>query len=342
MATGYQSKFKGSEVDEYLSYAKKLKEDGLDLSDYAKKEDLKGKQDTISDLEEIREGASKGATALQKHQDISHLATKESVANKVDKIDGKGLSTEDFTTALKNKLAGLNNYDDSDVRKLISQKQDTITDLEQIREGANLGSTALQEHQDISHLATKEDVTAELKKKQDVIIDLPEIREGASKGATALQEHQDISHLAEKSAVEKVSEDVAKHGEDITALQTLTEEQGTLAQESKSRLDVIEPIVTELSEEVEILTGTGEGSVVDIASKEVAKVIDSAPETMDTLKKIADLIEKDAEQAADILATLGDHENRISTLEDKFVVMSEAEYNALPNKEDKFYFCYDE
>lgn len=31
----------------------------------------KGKQDTISDLATIRDGASKGATALQKHQDIS-------------------------------------------------------------------------------------------------------------------------------------------------------------------------------------------------------------------------------------------------------------------------------
>lgn len=29
---------------------------------------------------------------------------------KVDKIDGKGLSTNDFSTAEKNKLAGLNNY----------------------------------------------------------------------------------------------------------------------------------------------------------------------------------------------------------------------------------------
>lgn len=148
---------------------------------------------------------------------------------------------------------------------------------------------------------------AEWDNKQDAIADLENIREGARLGSTALQEHQDISHLADKSEIEKVSEDVA-----------------------------------ELKGEVETLIGTGEGSVVDIASKEVAKVIDSAPETMDTLKKIADLIEKDAEQAADILATLGDHESRIATLEDKFVVMSEAEYDTLPNKEDKFYFCYDE
>ena len=83
-------------------------------------------------------------------------------------------------------------------------------------------------------------------------------------------------------------------------------------------------------------------SVIDIANKEVAKVIDSAPETMDTLKKIADLIEKDAEQAADILATLGDHEARIDTLENRIVVMSETEYANLTKKEDKFYFCYEE
>ena len=32
------------------------------------------------------------------------------LAGKVDKIDGKGLSTNDYTTAEKNKLAGLKNY----------------------------------------------------------------------------------------------------------------------------------------------------------------------------------------------------------------------------------------
>ena len=33
--------------------------------------------------------------------------------NKVDKVEGKRLSTEDFTTELKNKLDGLENYDDT-------------------------------------------------------------------------------------------------------------------------------------------------------------------------------------------------------------------------------------
>ena len=37
------------------------------------------------------------------------------LAAKVDVVSGKGLSTNDYTTAEKNKLAGLNNYDDTDL-----------------------------------------------------------------------------------------------------------------------------------------------------------------------------------------------------------------------------------
>ena len=44
----------------------------------------------------------------------------EALAAKVDKEEGKGLSTEDFTTAEKQKLASLNNYDDTELRSLIA------------------------------------------------------------------------------------------------------------------------------------------------------------------------------------------------------------------------------
>lgn len=40
--------------------------------------------------------------------------------NKVDKVDGKGLSTEDFTTVLKQKLEGLSNYDDTELSEALS------------------------------------------------------------------------------------------------------------------------------------------------------------------------------------------------------------------------------
>ena len=44
---------------------------------------------------------------------------KDVVNTKVDKVDGKQLSTEDYTTPEKQKLAGLSNYDDSALRKYI-------------------------------------------------------------------------------------------------------------------------------------------------------------------------------------------------------------------------------
>ena len=50
--------------------------------------------------------------------------------NKEDKVEGKGLSTEDYTTQEKNKLASLQNYNDSEVRDLISALNLRLTTLE--------------------------------------------------------------------------------------------------------------------------------------------------------------------------------------------------------------------
>ena len=57
---------------------------------------------------------------LTEHQDIS---------GKVDKIPGKGLSTEDFTTALKQKLESLKNFDSSSIEKSVSDLQTQIDTL---------------------------------------------------------------------------------------------------------------------------------------------------------------------------------------------------------------------
>jgi hypothetical protein len=40
--------------------------------------------------------------------------------NKIDKVTGKGLSTEDFTTTLKTKLEGLTNYDDTVIQNAVN------------------------------------------------------------------------------------------------------------------------------------------------------------------------------------------------------------------------------
>ena len=49
------------------------------------------------------------------------------LSGKVDKVEGKGLSTEDFTTLLKQKLEELQNYDDRDIRELLEKALYNVT-----------------------------------------------------------------------------------------------------------------------------------------------------------------------------------------------------------------------
>ena len=51
-------------------------------------------------------------------------ALKATVANKVDKVSGKGLSTNDYTNPEKQKLAGLSNYDDSTLWQYITSLEE--------------------------------------------------------------------------------------------------------------------------------------------------------------------------------------------------------------------------
>ena len=113
------------------------------MSQKAVTDALEGKQDTISDLDAIRQGAQKGSTALQSESDPVYLADKPKLAlkveipdgsGKVDKVTGKGLSSNDYTDADKLKLAGLENYDDTQIRELIAgkanlQHQHTVADI---------------------------------------------------------------------------------------------------------------------------------------------------------------------------------------------------------------------
>lgn len=49
--------------------------------------------------------------------------------NKVDKVEGKQLSTEDFTTTLKNKLNSLNNYDDTEINEVVNTLREDFDTL---------------------------------------------------------------------------------------------------------------------------------------------------------------------------------------------------------------------
>lgn len=79
-------------------------------------------------------------------EDISQI--KQQIAdleqNKEDKVEGKGLSTEDYTTQEKNKLASLQNYNDSEVRELISALNLRLTTLSEDLESLEARVAALE------------------------------------------------------------------------------------------------------------------------------------------------------------------------------------------------------
>ena len=87
---------------------------------------LAGKQDTINDLSDIRSGAGLGATAVQPW-DLAAVATSGDYDDLLDKPDLTGFATK------------------QEVNTGLAGKQDTISDLDNIRSGAALGATALQE-----------------------------------------------------------------------------------------------------------------------------------------------------------------------------------------------------
>lgn len=85
-----------------------------------------GKQDAISDLNTIRSGAAKGATAMQEDDVYEYLSD-------------------------HNYMTGSSVY--GIVENAVSTKQDTISDLSTIRSGAALGQTAIQP-EDLANVAT--------------------------------------------------------------------------------------------------------------------------------------------------------------------------------------------
>ena len=138
-----------------------------------------------------------GTTVVAGEIPLDNYPTKTEVAvaldEKVDKVEGMGLSAVNFTEVMRAKLASLNNYDDSDVRAKIER----ITYiLNSITTGES--STAIDSWHDVLHFLNGLEQTDELDNiieglerqifiKQDKINDLETIRQGAALGASAVQ-----------------------------------------------------------------------------------------------------------------------------------------------------------
>lgn len=115
------------------------------------------------------------------------------LATKVTAVKGKDLSTEDFTTELKDKLEALSNYDDSEIAEAVEKLRndidtlvggDTTKAIESLNEIISF-LKGIEDSQSLDSIIAS--IEAQIASKQDTITDLSTIREGASKGATAVQ-----------------------------------------------------------------------------------------------------------------------------------------------------------
>ena len=127
---------------------------------------------------------------------------------------------------------------------------------------------------------------------------------------------------------------------DLTALSnTVTEVQSALGGKASTetvealtgRVETVEGSITSINEALDskleasdlsalegkvatLIGADADKSVRTIASEEVAKIVDGAPKTFDTLKEIADWIEKHPESVAEINSRLTSVEGSVSTL----------------------------
>ena len=77
----------------------------------------------IGDAPEIMDSLPELIDVINNHAEL--------IEGKVDRQTGKGLSTNDYTTEEKTKLAGLSNYNDSEVRELITALTLKVSALEE-------------------------------------------------------------------------------------------------------------------------------------------------------------------------------------------------------------------
>lgn len=139
--------------------------------------------------------------------------------NKVDKVEGKQLSTEDFTTALKTKLEGLNAFDPTEINNKVDGLQNQLDSLVSGDVSAAIESfneitaflNGIEDSESLDSIIAS--IEQQIANKQDKIEDLDTIRSGASLGATALQEHQDVSHLATKEELTNLTNEMVANEE---------------------------------------------------------------------------------------------------------------------------------
>ena len=159
-------------------------------------------EDARNSIDAIEGKIPAGASSSNK------LATASDLATKVDAVSGKGLSTEDYTTAEKTKLSGLENYDDTALAGRVTATENAITTLN----GTGTGSVQKTVDDAIAEvIADAPESFDTLKEISDWIADHPE---------DTAQMNADIQDLKEAvgDSTSGLVKDVADLSGDVSAL----------------------------------------------------------------------------------------------------------------------------
>ena len=103
----------------------------------------------------VESGAGAELIDYYKKTEVDELLDK-----KVSVEDGKGLSANDYTTVEKEKLAGLENYNDSEVREHISTSEQAINDIQTSIGAETLATTAQTVKGAINEVKTNAEATS--------------------------------------------------------------------------------------------------------------------------------------------------------------------------------------
>lgn len=233
-----------------LSALETQAKDNLVLAINEVKHTADSKQDAINDLEAIRSGAAKGATALQSVPNSYRTAAAQDVidSGKVDKVTGKGLSTNDYTDADKAKVDALapvatsgsyddltnkptipTAYDDTEVRQRIGaiEAKESTWDAKSNFSG---NYNDLTDKPTIPAPVTEQTVSGWGFTKNTGTYSKPtggipksdlanDVQASLGKAETALQEHQSLAAYrtaAEQDVIDNTKQDKLIAGENIT------------------------------------------------------------------------------------------------------------------------------
>ena len=154
------------------------------------------------------------------------------LSNKVDKVTGKSLSTNDFTTALKTKLEGLNNYDDTELSNAISTLRNDFNTLvnADASEAINTFNEIIAFLEGVKHTENLDNIIASIEQqiasKQDTLINGTNIKTINGESILGEGNIELNTTISDKSITkEKLSQDIQNQLDQLNAVLVDTEEE---------------------------------------------------------------------------------------------------------------------